>query len=67
MIRYNLAKFTDKKISSYITERDTPVMSTEEYYYQIRCPRILRACELLPHEIERKPYDYSQSRDVNFI
>jgi hypothetical protein len=40
VIRYNLAKFTDKKLGQYIFERDTPVMSTEEYHFRMKHPRI---------------------------
>ena len=41
VIRYNLAKFTTKTLSQYITEFDTPIMSTEEYYFRQRNPKIL--------------------------
>jgi spore maturation protein CgeB len=42
-------------------------MSTEDYYFQIRQPRILRGSELLPHEMKWKPYHYGDTKDVNFI
>lgn len=67
VIRYNLAKFTDKKIWQYITEWDTPIMDTEEYYFQLKNPRILRWSELLPHEISHTPYHYNNNKDVIFI
>ena len=67
VIRYNLAKFTDKKLGQYIFERDTPIMSTEEYYFRMHNPRIFWWCELLPHEIEWKPYNYTNKKDVNFV
>ncbi len=67
VIRYNLAKFTDKKIWQYIFERDTPIMPTDEFYFHMKHPRILRWSELLPHEIEWTPYDYNHSKEVPFI
>ena len=42
VIRYNLAKFTHKKIGQYLFERDTPIMSTEDYHFRMNNPRILR-------------------------
>ncbi len=42
-------------------------MSTEDYYFRMKNPRILRWCELLPHEIKRKPYHYNHSKDINFV
>ena len=66
VVRYNLAKFTDKKIGQYITERDVPTMSAEEYYFQSRQIKILRAAELLPHEMKREPYHYKNTKDVVF-
>lgn len=66
VVRYNLAKFTDKKIAQYITERDTPIMSSEEYYFQSRQISILRGAELLPHEMKREPYHYNNKKDIVF-
>lgn len=66
--KYNLAKYTDKKIWSYFTEWDSPIMSIEEYHYQINYPSILWWSDLLPHEMKREPYNYNNSnKDINFI
>lgn len=67
VIRYNFAKFTDKKIGQYITERDIPIMDSDEYYFRMKNPRILWWSELLPHEIKWKPYHYNTNKDVCFV
>jgi hypothetical protein len=42
-------------------------MSTEEYHFRMKHPRIFWWCELLPHEIEWKPYNYDTKKDINFV
>ncbi len=67
VIRYNLAKFTEKTFKNLIIEWDTPKMSMEEYYYSQRQIKILWGTHLLPHEIKFTPYRYSDNRDIVFI
>ncbi len=66
VVRYNLAKFTDKTLLQRFVEWDVPVMSTEEYYFQSRQISILRWAELLPHEMKWEPYHYNNNKDIIF-
>lgn len=44
-----------------------PPISTDEYRNYLKIPKIFWATDLVPNEIEFKPYHYSNSKDVTFI